>query len=74
MSAPKEDISTSARRPLMSRAGCAGRPDCLLCAVRPGRSVWVMLLMYVTVCGKWSTGKVQFPGYSVIRFGTDARV
>jgi hypothetical protein len=24
--------------------------------------------MYVTVSAKWSTGKVQFDGYSVIRF------
>src|SRR5215470_16738338 len=59
-------ISASARRPLMSRARGAGRPDCLLC---PGCRVWVIVLIYVTVGAKWSTDKVQFDGYSVVRFG-----
>ena len=57
MRAPKEDISTSTRRPLMSRARYAGRPDCPLCAVRPGCLVWVMVLMYVTVGAKWGADK-----------------
>src|SRR5207342_573428 len=46
-----------------------GRPDCWLC---PGCRVWVIVLMYVTVGAKWSTGKVQFHGYSVVRCGTGA--
>ena len=54
----------------MSRARGARRPDGPLSAVRPGCPVWVMMLMYVTVGAKWSTDKIQFHGYSVIRFGT----
>src|SRR5215831_9854568 len=53
----------------MSRARGAERPDCLLC---PGCRAWVMVLIYVTVGAKWSTDKVQFDGYSVVRFGAGA--
>src|SRR5215470_2900667 len=53
----------------MSRARGAGRPDCLLC---PGCRAWVIVLIYVTVGAKWSTDKVQFDGYSVVRFGAGA--
>src|SRR5580704_17052272 len=54
----------------MSRARGARRPDGPRSAVRRGCSVWVMMLMYVTVGAKWSTDKIQFHGYSVIRFRT----
>ena len=57
----------------MSRARGARRPDGPLSAVRRGCSVWVMMLMYVTVGAKWSTDKIQFHGYSVIRFSTGGR-
>ncbi len=70
MSAPKEDISARAKRPLMSRARGTRRSDWPPWAVRPGGPVGVMVLMYVTVGAKWSTDKGQFHGYSVIRFGT----
>src|SRR5215469_15959637 len=38
---------------------------------RPG-SRCVMVLMLMTVCAKWNTGKVQFYDYSVVRFGSGA--
>src|SRR5215831_15022281 len=53
----------------MSRARGAGPSVCWL---GPGCRVWVIVLMYVTVRAKWSTDKVQFDGYSVVRFGTGA--
>src|SRR5262252_9998340 len=53
----------------MSRARGAERP---LSTVGLGCLVCVIVLIYVTVGAKWSTDKVQFHGYSVVRFGTGA--
>src|SRR5215469_18342318 len=53
----------------MSRARGAGQPVCWL---GPGCRVWVIVRMYVTVWAKWNTDKVQFHGYSVVRFGAGA--
>jgi len=69
VSAPKEDISASARRP--ADESCPWRGAVGLLAV-PGCRAWVIVLMYVTVGAKWSTDKVQFHGYSVVRSGAGA--
>src|SRR5258708_3247252 len=70
VSAPKEAISRSAKRLLMSRArGAGGLADCLAWIVWAGCSAWVTVLTSLTVGAKWAAGKVQSDGHSVVRFG-----
>src|SRR5260370_42102413 len=70
VSAPKEAISRSAKRLLMSRArGAGGLADCLAWIVWAGCSAWVTGLTSLPVGAKWATGKVQSDGHSVGRFG-----
>ena len=60
MSAPKEASSAAAKRPVTRRGREAG-----MLQVGLGLTVWVIVLMYLTVGAKWSTGKVQLHGYLV---------
>ena len=54
MSAPKEASSAAAKRPVTRRGREAGT-----LWMRLGPTVWVVVLIFLTVGAKWSTGKVQ---------------
>ena len=59
-----QKLIDAAKRPVTRRGRAAG---VRCCTARPWFRVWVMVLMYLTVGAKWSTGKVQLHGYLVIQ-------